>query len=57
LQRMVETRATKRAKELLERDSKHCHPVLVVEKPILLEEWSFKHTYSRRGSFGHLEVK
>jgi hypothetical protein len=47
---------------LLERDSKHCHPVLVVEKPILPEEWSFKHTYSRRGShivasFGHLEVK
>jgi hypothetical protein len=54
---MVETRATKRAKELLERDSKHCHPVLVVEKSILLEEWSFKHTYSRWGSFGHLEVK
>ena len=42
---MVETRATKRAKELLERDSKHCHPVLVVEKPNLLEKWPFKQAH------------
>jgi hypothetical protein len=58
---MVETRANKRAKELLEKNFVHCHPVLIVEKAVFIEKWSFKQTYSRRakhvgGSFAHLVV-